>query len=206
MKNTQNIITAILAVAVAILFYLQLSNKSKTSVVAAAPKTATLGKGVQIAYFDMDSIQNHYTYYLEVKKELETKEQSITNDLNKIKKDNQNKLIDYQTKFKDLGANGNVSEAEKSAAMAAQQDLQQRQADMQREEQRQAAAFSEESRNKLAKVKETIENFLKEYNKNGTYSFILVNSPDLIYYKDSSYNITSDLIKGLNEDYKAKKK
>jgi outer membrane protein len=54
-------------------------------------------------------------------------------------------------------------------------------------------------------IKKKIEDFLKEYNKAKYYSYILVYDPGFIYYKDETYNITADVIKGLNEEYRKKK-
>jgi outer membrane protein len=54
-------------------------------------------------------------------------------------------------------------------------------------------------------VKKKIEDFLAEYNKTKNYSYIVSYEQGLFYYKDTAYNITNDLIKGLNELYKDKK-
>jgi len=58
---------------------------------------------------------------------------------------------------------------------------------------------------KLQDVKKKIEDYLKEYNKDKGYSYIFSGSPDLMYFKDTVYNITGDMLKGLNEMYKKKK-
>ena len=55
-------------------------------------------------------------------------------------------------------------------------------------------------------LKRKIEEFVKEYNASRRYSFIIAEEPGLFYYKDSIYNITSDVITGLNEKYKSSKK
>ena len=55
-------------------------------------------------------------------------------------------------------------------------------------------------------LKKEIEDFIAKYNKSKTYSYIVVYEPGLFYYRDTSYNITPDVIKGLNEEYKSKKK
>ena len=55
------------------------------------------------------------------------------------------------------------------------------------------------------KLKSTIEDFLKEYNKTQSYSYVVAYEQGLFYYKDTAYNITEDVIKGLNEMYKNKK-
>jgi outer membrane protein len=55
-------------------------------------------------------------------------------------------------------------------------------------------------------VKKKIEEFLAQYNKDGKYSYIVAYEQGLFYYKDTAYNITNDLIRGLNLEYKNEKK
>ncbi|HEV7620633.1 MAG TPA: OmpH family outer membrane protein, partial [Flavisolibacter sp.] len=58
---------------------------------------------------------------------------------------------------------------------------------------------------KMQDVKSKIEDFLKEYNKTKGYSYIFGYEPGFIYYRDTMYNITKDLVKGLNEQYAKRK-
>lgn len=74
------------------------------------------------------------------------------------------------------------------------------------QEQIKSQELQDESIRKIQDVKKTIEDFLKEYNKGKNFSYILSSSSDIIYLKDTAYNITSDLIEGLNKNYKEKKK
>ena len=64
--------------------------------------------------------------------------------------------------------------------------------------------------NSNSKMKEDIllriQNFLKDFNKDGRYSYILSYEPGFMFYKDSTLNITSDVIKGLNQLYEKNKK
>jgi outer membrane protein len=90
-------------------------------------------------------------------------------------------------------------------AAKANQDVEERQKQIQANEQTKSQEIQDERFKKLQDVKKKIEEYLKEYNKNNTYSFILSSSSDLMYYKDSTYDITKDLIKGLNEKYNKKK-
>jgi outer membrane protein len=63
--------------------------------------------------------------------------------------------------------------------------------------------FEEEERNKIRK---RIEDFVKEYNKDRNYSYIIAyDASSFIYNKDTLYNITNDLIVGLNAEYKKTK-
>ena len=194
MKNINTILNFILAIAVVILFYLHFSSHKKTiAAVAAKPSCA---KGCTIAYFEMDSIQAHFNYYKLIIDELSKKEQDARNALALKKNANISKLKEYQ---------GKGSAMSQDQMVAARQDMEKRESDYQFQEQSEASKLSGETRDKLLDVKKKIEDYLKEYNKEKVYSFILSNSSDLIYYKDSAYNITSDIVKGLNEMYKAKK-
>jgi outer membrane protein len=58
---------------------------------------------------------------------------------------------------------------------------------------------------KMRDVKSRIEDYLKEYNAQKGYSYIVAYEPGLFYYKDTAYNITPDIIKGLNQRYIKKK-
>ena len=54
-------------------------------------------------------------------------------------------------------------------------------------------------------LKKSIEEFVAKYNETKQYSYIVSYEQGLFYYKDTVYNITADIIKGLNEEYKSKK-
>lgn len=194
MKHFNTIFSIVLLIAIGVLFYLYCSNSHKCSTSKAKLHTE---KGCTIAYFEMDSIQNNFEYYKEVIKELTKREQEVRNNLASIKNSNLSKLKEYQGKGSSMSQDQMVS---------ARQDLEQRDNDYQLREQSEASKLSSETRDKLLEVKKKIEDYLKEYNKDRTFSFIFSNSSDLIYYKDSAFNITPQLIKGLNEAYKIKKK
>jgi outer membrane protein len=55
-------------------------------------------------------------------------------------------------------------------------------------------------------LKKDIQEFIKNYNTPQKYSFIIADEPDIFYYRDSLYDITADVLKGLNENYKKKNK
>ncbi len=194
MKNLNTILNVVLAIAVAVLFYFHFSGNKQNKSMAAKSSCA---KGCVIAYFEMDSIQNHFDYYKQIIEELSKKEQDVRTVLATKKNANITKLKEYQ---------GRGSSMTQEQMAVAQQDLQNRDRAYQLDEQTEANKLQDETRTKLLDVKKKIEDFLKEYNKDKTYSFILSNSSDLIYYKDSSYNITNDIVKGLNDLYKVKKK
>ena len=50
-----------------------------------------------------------------------------------------------------------------------------------------------------------IRKFCSEYNKDKKYAIIISNEPGLVFYKDSTMDITRDLLEGLNKMYGKKK-
>jgi len=58
---------------------------------------------------------------------------------------------------------------------------------------------------KKVEFNDKIRNFLKEYNQNRKFSYIIANEPGFIFYRDSAFNITSDVIAGLNQIFAKKK-
>lgn len=85
-----------------------------------------------------------------------------------------------------------------------QQQLMQKQKRIQDREQSMGLDMQDATFKKMQDVNKKIEDFLKQYNTDKGYSYILAYSPGTIYYKDSTYDITNDVLKGLNEAYKKK--
>jgi outer membrane protein len=191
MKSIAWVINGVLAAAVIVLFVLHFNNSNTPS------KSASVKNGnVQIAYFEIDSIQNNYEFFKEVKAALQAKDQQNTNTLTALKNE-------YIAKYQDLQKYGqSLSPVDISNR---QQDLVKTEKNYAAKEQQFAAEMQEESYKRLQEVKKKIEEYLAAYNKDKKYSYILSNNPDLIYYKDTANDITSDIIKGLNEAYKNKK-
>ncbi|MFZ9171950.1 MAG: OmpH family outer membrane protein [Sediminibacterium sp.] len=195
MKNINTILNVVLGIAVAILFYFQFSG-SKSSV-ATGSKAVAAGD-FRIAYFEIDSVESQFNYYKEVSNSIQAKAQQNNNELNQLKEV-------FASKYQELQKNGQrMSEAEVNAR---QQELQQMDKTFKSKEQMMNNEMQDESLKKLQDVKKKITDYLAEYNKVKGYAFILGNNSDMLsmYYKDTAYDITSDLVKGLNELYKAKK-
>lgn len=193
MKNFTTGLNIALVLAVAVLFYLQFSNK-KTSVGSSNTVAAAPGS-FKIAYFEMDSIENHYEYFKEVRNILRAKDQDNGRQLGEMKNT-------FVAKYQELQKN---AQAMTQAELAAkQQELGQMEKTFQNKEQMLNQELQNESFKRLQEVKKRIEDYLKEYNKDKGYAYVFTGSPDLIYLKDTAYNITSDLILGLNAQAKKK--
>jgi outer membrane protein len=194
MKNVAVGMNIILALAVAVLFYLQFSPKKLANAVEGNSKAVNAGN-FKIAYFESDSIQNNFEYFKEIRASLQVKDQANSRQLNELKTIFTNKYQELQKSAQSL------SQAELANR---QQELVQMEKTYQGKEQMMAQEMQEESFKKLQDVNKKNEAYLKEYNKDKGYAYIFSSAPEFMYLKDSTYNITDDLTKGLNKLYPKK--
>ena len=191
MKSTNWVINGVLALAIITLFVLHFSGGAVTSKQTAMQAAG----GTKVAYFEIDSIQNNYIFFKDVKDALQLKDMENAKQLTALKNA-------FAAKYQDLQKNGQyLSQAEIGAR---QQELAQLEKNYTNREQQLAAEMQEESFKRLQEVKQKIESFLVSYNKNKEFAYIFSSNPDLMYYKDTAYDITADIVKGLNAEYKPK--
>jgi outer membrane protein len=191
MKSNTLIFNGVLALAVVILYILHFTS-GNTPIKASAAS----GTGTKVAYFEIDSIQNSYEFFKEVKSSLQVKDMENAKELTALKNA-------FAAKYQDLQKNGrSLSQAEIGSR---QQELAQLEKNYTNKEQQLSQELQEESFKRLQEVKKKIEVFLEKYNKNKEFAYIFSSNADLMYYKDTAYDITSDIIKGLNSEHISKK-
>ncbi len=194
-KNFTTVLNIVLVLAVAVLFYLHFAaDKTDTSSMVSS-KSVPSGN-FRIAYFEGDSIQAQFEYFKEIQNELQAKAQANSKQLGELKGIFNTKVQDFQKVAQAL------SQAEQASK---QQELMQMERAFQGKEKMMSDEFQDEQFKKLQDVKKKIEDYLKQYNKDKGYAFIFNSSPDLMYLKDSLYDITPDVVRGLNALYKKKK-
>jgi outer membrane protein len=196
MKQLSLALNIILLVLVAVLFYLHFNAQKKQAVAKTPAKTAAspaVTTQNQIAYFDMDSLQANYKYFKDAEAQLKSKQQSITAELTGLEREYQKKMGEWQQK------GPTMSQAEADAAQREKARMEQK---YQTRRQVLEEGLAKQSMDINKDIKLKIESFLKEYNKDNRYAYILAYMPELIYYRDSTNDITNDLLKGLNDSYK----
>lgn len=198
MKNILLVINIVLVFLVGFLYYLHFSNNKK-AVIQKAPSTSSPrdNEPAKVAYIDLDSLQNNYVYYKKIKSDFERKQVAANDEITALQKKYQARAMQLQQK----GPTMNQQEQE-----SAMQEINKMQQDLQEKKQ----GTDNELYNTNSKMKEDIllriQNYLKEYNKNGKYSYIFSYEPGFMFYKDSTLNITPAVIAGLNELYSENKK
>lgn len=192
MKNILLVTNIILLILVGYLYYLHFGSNKAMAVkqVITSAATGDLPKDSRVAYIDLDSLQNNYSYYKKVKQDFERRQTSANNEIVALQKKYQNRAMQLQQKA------ATMNQKEQEAAM---EEINKMQQDMQARKQ----SIDNELYNYNSKMKEDIlnriQNFLKEYNKDGRYSYIFSYEPGFMFYKDSTLNITPDVIVGLNK-------
>ena len=177
--------------AVAVLGFSQCKQQTSAPVQEQAPVAVS---GLKIAYIDVDSLLANYACYQDLSEEMLRKEENyrlvLAEDANKFQKD----VTDFNKKIE----NGVYSLRER--AEAEQNRLAKRQQALQEKSDKYSKELADEGNANAQKVSETIDNFIKEYNKSHGYDLII--SKSSLMFANESLNITAEILEGLNAAYK----
>jgi outer membrane protein len=201
MKNVLLISNIVLLAAVAFLYYQYYTHAPSASpidkMVRKEASPAPANTNCRIAYFEMDSVDNNCEMVRDVKSELSRKEEASMTELAKTDQQIREKMSEYQNQ---------ATTMTQAQGELAQQDLMQRQQKLQSRKQELDQEYQGLYMRLNTDMKKKIEVFLNEYNKNNVYSYIFAYESGLFFYKDSAFNITRDVVSGLNAMYKTQKK
>ena len=174
-------------------------NKEAQKVDEKTQAHATQSGSVKIAYVEVDSIMSQYKFCKEYSLILQKKSQNIENTLAA----KQNSLQAAAAKFQQDVQNNKYTQQQ---AEAVQANLQKQGADLQALQQRLGAEFQNETNTFNKALRDSIQHYLAAYNKDKKYGLILSKAGDNILYADKAYDITNEVIAGLNKAYKPAKK
>jgi outer membrane protein len=180
-----------------VLFYV-VYHKPQTApvVVTASEVNHTVGNNFRMAYFNLDSLEAHYQYFKDVLDQVKGKENEMNAELNSMEKSYQKKITEWQKK----GSTMSQSESQE-----AQQEYAQMQQNYQTRKQTLQESLLKHNEDLKSDIRKKIEDYLKEYNKTKGYTYIIAyDANSFIYLKDSTNNITDDLVNGLNAAYNKK--
>lgn len=153
----------------------------------------------KVAYVEIDSIMSQYTYWKDVTKIIKAKEANIQRTLAGKQKAIQAAAANFQQ-------NVQANKYTQVQAQQIQASIQKQAQDADALQQRLGAEYQNEVTKYNKALSDSVHNYLKEYNKDKKFAIILAKSGDNILYADPAYNITDDVIKGMNQAYKGMKK
>ncbi|MBQ7238064.1 MAG: OmpH family outer membrane protein [Bacteroidales bacterium] len=152
--------------------------------------------GMKIAYVEVDSLMTQYDFAKDYSVTLQKKSNNARNTLTQKTNQLQAAVNNFQQK---LQSNGFQSREQAQGVQAAierqQRDLQELQARLETELANETAKFN-------TALRDSLNNFLASYNKDKNYDLILSKAGDNILFADRKFDITKDVINGLNKRYK----
>jgi outer membrane protein len=191
------ILNVVLLFAVAVLYYLHFSSRAATP--SAGVATSSAAAGQQVVYINTDSLVLNYDYVSDLQKDLEERRANAEKQLVLKQRQFQQEAESFQKRF----SAGLMTENE---AKSTQTSLLQKEQTLRIEEQNLAAGLMETERKLNAQWLDSVINYLKEYNKDKNYQFILgYQKGGTILLSNDKLDITNEVIKGLNERYKVVK-
>lgn len=204
MKQFSLALNVILLAAVGYLYYVHFS-AAKSETKAAKPATAATVSapgstaGVSIAYVDLDSLNEKINFIRDKRKELEMEQKAIETEW----ENGYRSLENQKNEFLKKGNSITQQEAE-----TFQEQLYRQQQSVDGKKQNLSQRLSEKSFKFMDDMQKKLKEFLHDYNANKNYTFILTTGTGLDYmvYKDSSLNITEDVVAGMNEKMKSAEK
>lgn len=155
------------------------------------------GECTKIAYVEVDSIMTQYKFCKEYSKILETKGNNIQKTLATKQQQLQAAAANFQQKIQQ-----NAYTREQAEAIQA--SLQKQNNDLQVLNQRLSAEFQTETDNFNKALHDSLQHYLAFYNKDKKYSLIFSKQGDNLLYADKAYDITNEVVAGLNKAYKGK--
>ena len=189
MRNLSLALNALLAVAVAVLYYLHFSARP-----AAAAGTAPAAGQKAVVYVNADSLVNNYEFFKDARKAFEQKRSQLDVELNGRGTAIQREIQVFQNRA------GGMLAAE---AQAKQLELQKKAANFDAYRQKAAADLAQEEATQTEKLYDNIYEYIKKYNRENGYQYVLgYQKGGNILYATPDLDVTQKLIDGLNKEYR----
>ncbi len=180
-----------------VLFYVIYHKPQQAAVIVSSNKgNQPPGNNFRMAYFDTDSLEAHYQYFKDVLEQVKGRENEMNAELSSMEKGYQKKITEWQKNAKTMTQTENEQAQQEYAQM--QQNYQARKQSLQE-------SLLKHNEDLKADIRKKIQDYLKEYNKDKGFNYIIsYEANSFIYVRDTAFNITDDLVAGLNAAYKKK--
>lgn len=193
MKNLKNLVKGFVALSIIILFS-QCANKSAVETAGAGAQNGVAN--LKVAYVEIDTLLAKYNFCIDLNEAMVKKSENVRLTINQKAADLEKQKQEFQTKYQNNAfLSQERAQQEYNRIAKLEQNLQELSTKLQNE------LVSENERNSL-QLRDSVNSFLKEYNKTHGYSLIISNSGlDNLLYADPALNITQEILDGLNARY-----
>lgn len=197
MKKVQIIFDSVLAIAVIALFILHFTSRQQVATPSAVTMAPVEQGALPFAYINTDSLLTHYTFAQEAQETLMTKQENARLRLNKDGRTLQKEMETFQQKY------DNHAFLSAERAQSEYQRLQKKQQDLEELEARLTQEIVVENQKLNIQLADSLNAFLRDFNADGRYHIILSNNAkDNVLMANEAYDITNQVIDGLNARYK----
>jgi outer membrane protein len=152
--------------------------------------------GMKIAFVEVDSLMTQYDFAKDYSVTLQKKSNNARNTLTQKSNELQAAVNNFQQKLQNNGFQS------REQAQSVQTGIERRQRDLQELQARLENELANETQKFNEALRDSLNNFLASYNKDKQYDLILSKAGDNILFADRKYDITKDIINGLNKRYK----
>lgn len=199
MKGLRNLFGGLMALSFVVLFSQCAGKRDGQGAQSVAQGGAI--SGVKIAFVEIDTLLAKYNFCIDLNEVMVKKSENVRLTLNQKAQELQKQQEEFQTKYQNNAfLSQERAQQEYNRIAKLQQDLQQLSDKLQTE------LATESDQNNL-QLRDTINNFLREYNKTHNFTMIISNTGmDNLLYADQSLNITQEVLDGLNARYATKTK
>ncbi len=196
--NKKNLLRNGMMAAAALLLTVSCNNSAPEAETTEVQTETGSPAGLKFAYVEIDSLMSQYQFCKDHSLFLNMKGENARATLAKKERALQNQAAELQKKYE---SNGFTTRDELERA---QMSLAQKQQELQELSERLTNELAMEQVKYNEEMRDSIQAFLKEYNKNKKFDFIISKAGDNILLAHKKYDITSDVVKGLNKRYKIK--
>lgn len=200
MKRKNYLMNGLAALAFIVLFSQCAGKTDNQAATSPAQATAELS-GMRIAYVEIDSLLAKYNFCIDLNEAMVKKSENVRLTLNQKANTLTQAKQEFQKKYENNAfLSQERAEQEYNRLGKMEQELQELSNKLQ-------SGLMEENNKNSLQFRDSINAFLKEYNKDHKYNLIFSNTGfDNLLYADSSFNITKEIVDGLNARYSPAKK
>lgn len=190
MKNISYVMNGVLALAIAVLYYFHFSTPG-----TAMKGESTPGKDLKVAFINSDSVLRHYDYFKVSREKLESKG-------NRLDQEFKTRATSLQGEFESYQRNVNTMTI--GQARAVEEDLGKKRQNLQLYQESLSQQMIADQERMTKDLYDKVTSYLKKYGQeNGLQIVFKYDATSDLLFAGDSLDISSIVIKGLNEAYRA---
>lgn len=197
MKSLNKLFMSLAAVAV-VLFFAQCAGNAPAPAASEAAAGAGTLSGLKVAYVDVDTLLAKYNFCVDLNEAMIKKSENVRATLNQKSRELETQQSEFENKYQNNAfASQERAQQEYNRIVKLQQDLQTLSDKLQTE------LATEQEQNSI-QLNDSIKSFMKDYIKTKGYNFVFTNTGlDNLLYADQAFDITLEVVEGLNARYSA---